>query len=207
MLYLLGVINKEAQERFFKIKDIFSVKFSLPEIDFLREEIGKCLVLGADHACILLTNMLLERYCKQVLIYKKSGFTSIQDLTTIEREFAPAIKKYKNFSLEQTLKECKSQNIIDESALKLFLEYKDRFRDGFFHSDSSKVLKGQTGNFVKGNFNTREILAPQTLVLQNVPPFSSLGVKVFAHTNSYGYFVSVENLIRTTIRHYINDKF
>ncbi len=31
--------------------------------------------------------------------------------------------------------------------------------------------------------------------------------QVFAELNSYGYFVSVENFIRTTIKKYINDTF
>ena len=85
--------------------------------------------------------------------------------------------------------------------------YKDRFRDGFFHSDTSKVLKGQTGNFVTGTFSTGEMTSPKNLVLQKVPPFAGIGVKMFAEENSYGYFVSVENLIRNTLRHYINEKY
>jgi hypothetical protein len=125
----------------------------------------------------------------------------------IENDFAPALKKYKNLSLEQTLQECKKEKVINEDELKLFLTYKDRFRDGFFHSDPSKVLKGQTGNFVKGTFSTGEMTSPNSLVLQKVPPFAGISVKMFAEANSYGYFVSVENLIRKTLRHYINEKY
>ena len=107
MLLFAGVVTIAAKERYLKIKEIFSVRYSLPEIDFIRDEIGKSYINGSDHACILLTNMLLERYCKEILIYKMSGFTFIKDLTNIESDFAPALKKYKSLSLEQTLKECK----------------------------------------------------------------------------------------------------
>lgn len=207
MLLFAGVVTLAAKERYLKIKEIFSVRYSLPEIDFIRDEIGKCFVNGSDHACILLTNMLLERYCKEVLIYKMSGFTFIKDLTTIEKDFAPALKKYKNLSLEQTLQECKKEGVINEDELKLFLIYKERFRDGFFHSDSSRVLKGHIGSFVTGTLSTGEITSPKDLVLQNVPPFAGIGVKMFAEANSYGYFISVENLIRKTLRHYINEKY
>ncbi len=109
ILSFLHLDSEKSIERFLKMKEIFFVRFHLPEIDFIRDEIGRCYTIGADHACITLTNLLLERYCKLILIYKHSGFKTIQGLKNIEQDFKPAMKIYNSMTLGETLLECKSK--------------------------------------------------------------------------------------------------
>jgi hypothetical protein len=190
-----------------RVKEILDIQFHLPELDILRNEIGKCFEINAHHACIMLTNLLLERYCKLVLIYKATGFKSIQNLKDLEKDFKPANKKYSTMSLGETLLECKKEGIINESAYEYFKEIKLRFRDGFSHADTSMILKGQTGNFAFGKLDGSQPLEMKKMVIQNIPPLHGIAVQLFAETNSIGYFISVENLIRSTLRDYINDNF
>ena len=110
-------------------------------------------------------------------------------------------------TLGETLEECLSENIVDEPTYDFFLEMKNRFRDGFGHADTSKILKGQTGRFTLGKLNDLSITEVKKLTIQNIPPLHGIAVKQFATENGWSYFISVENLIRTTIKHYINDHF
>jgi hypothetical protein len=118
------------EKKLAEIKDALKVQFQIPELDIIRNEIGKCYEVSAFHGCITLTNLLLERYCKLILIYKATGFKTIQNLKDIEGEFKIANKKYASMTLGETLKQCKEQNIITEDAYNVFVIYKSRFRDG-----------------------------------------------------------------------------
>jgi hypothetical protein len=200
-------LSSDATDRFMKVMEVFQVEFHIPEIDFVRHEIGRCYVVAAYHGMITLTNLLLERYCKLILIYKFTGFKSIQDLKNLAEDFKPANKKYNKMTLGDTLQECLNEEIIDEPTYNFFLDMKNRFRDGFGHADASKILKGQTGRFTLGSFNDLSVSEVKTLTFQNIPPLHGIAVQQFASENAWGYFVSVENLIRSTLKHYINDHF
>jgi hypothetical protein len=203
----LGIIGLPASNRFKQVEEIVAVKFHIPDLDFLRTEITKSYIIGADHGCIMLCNMLLERYCKLVLIYKESGFKTIQDLDTIEERFRPLVKKYDKLNLSETLMKCRKEGILDEDAFLIFSKFKEIFRDAFFHANPSKTLKGRKGAFIMGNLDGSSTSAMKEITLQNVPPFASIAIKMFAEENSFGYMVSIENLIRKTIKHFINDVF
>jgi len=195
------------QQRIYIVRDILKIQFHLPELDILRNEIGKCFEINAHHACIMMTNLLLERYCKLVLIYKATGFKSIQNLKDLEIDFKPANKKYSSMSLGETLLECKKEGIINDEAYNYFKDIKLRLRDGFSHANAALILKGQIGNFAFGKLDGSQSLEMKQMVIQNIPPLHGIAVQLFAESNSIGYFVSVENLIRSTLRTYINDTF
>jgi hypothetical protein len=190
-----------------QIHDALKIQFHLPELDILRNEIGRCFEISAYRACITLTNLLLERYCKLILVYKATGFKTIQNLKNIEKDFKPANKRYSSMTLGETLMECKNQGIFSDETYKFFFEFKSRFRDGFSHADAKKILMGQIGNFAFGKLDGSAPLEIKEMVIQDVPPLHGIAVQLFAETNAFGYFISVENLIRSTLRTYINDQF
>ena len=190
-----------------QIQQVLNVQFHLPELDVLRNEIVKCFEIAAYHACITVTNLLLERYCKLILIYKATGFKTIQNLKDLENGFKPANKKYSSMTLGETLLECKKESIITDDAYKYFSDFKSRFRDGFSHADSKQILRGQRGKFAFGKLDGSEPIELKEMVIQNVPPLHGIAVQLFAESNAFGYFISVENLIRSTLRTYINDTF
>jgi hypothetical protein len=144
-------VSAEAVNRYFKVKEVFQVEFYLPEIDFVRLETGRCYVIAAYHGMITLTNLLLERYRKLILIYKYTGFKSIQDLKNLAEDFKQANKKYSKMSLGETLQECWKELIINEETYNFFFEMKNRFRDGFGHADASKILKACDATMMRKN--------------------------------------------------------
>ncbi|WP_147201528.1 hypothetical protein [Segetibacter aerophilus] len=128
-------------------------------------------------------------------------------MKNLAEDFKPANKKYGKMALGETLQECLKERIIDNPTYDFFLDIKNRFRDGFGHANASKILKGQTGRFILGKFNDLLAREVQTLTFQNIPPLHGVAVQQFASENGWGYFVSVENLVKRTLRHYINDLF
>lgn len=195
------------KEELSQIQEAVKLQFYIPELDILRNEIAACANISAYHACITITNLLLERYCKLVLIYKSTGFKTIQNLKDIEQEFRPGMKKYNSMSLGETLTECKNENVINEKTYLILNEFKLRCRDGFSHADTANILRGQKGHFALGKFDGNEPLETKQLVIQNVPPLHGIAVLEFAKLNAFGYFISVENFIRSTLRTYITDTF
>jgi len=62
-----------AATRLKRVQPITSQTFMIPEIDIPRMEACHCYVIGATTACVTLTNHLLERYCKELLIQVEFG--------------------------------------------------------------------------------------------------------------------------------------
>lgn len=194
-------------QRYLEVKEILAVQFQLPEIDIIRNEFGRCYAVGAHHACITLTNHLLERYCKLVLIAKDSGNLTISDLETIEDRFAPSIEKYMTKDLSATLAACKTQGIVAKEEYKILDKYRDIFRNGFGHAEAAKILQGAKGKFALGSFTDTSKLEMKELTYEKVPALQGIAIDMMAMANAWPYFVTVENFIRTSIRHYIKDVF
>lgn len=204
--FLLGD-KSQAQNRYNLVRHVLKVQFHLPEIDFVRNEIGKCYVIGAYQACITLTNHLLERYCKLVLIAKNSDNFSFTDLETIEDRFAPTMKEYMSQNLSFTLNACKSQGIIDKALYKNLDFYRKVFRNGFGHAEAKKILRGAKGKFAIGHISGPSKLEMKELTFEKIPFLHGIAIEMMAKENAWPYFVVVENFIRSTIRHYIKDQF
>ncbi|RZJ98856.1 MAG: hypothetical protein EOO46_23770 [Flavobacterium sp.] len=181
------------------MKNILMVEFHQPEFDILRREIGRCFVINAYHACITLTNHLLERYCKILLISFESGFKTIVELESLESIFEAANKKYLKADLNETLNACRTLGLITKEERKEFDVYRETFRNGFGHADPTKILGDSKGGFMLGSFNGNKESEFQELTYSKVPLLHGLAVESFSKVNALPYFIAVENLIRKTI--------
>jgi hypothetical protein len=84
MMAFCQITDKESLKRYELIKQILEIEFYQDEFDILRNEIGRCYVIAAYQACITLTNHLLEKYCKILLIHIKSDFKTIRIISKEE---------------------------------------------------------------------------------------------------------------------------
>ena len=194
-----GIADLEAFSRYEYMKNILMVEFYQPEFDILRKEIGRCFVTNAYHACITLTNHLLERYCKILLISFESGFKTIADLKSLESIFEAANEKYLQADLNQTLNACRRHGLITKEERKEFDGYRETFRNGYGHADPKKTLGDSKGGFMLGSFNGNKESEFQELTYSKVLLLQGLAVESFSKANALPYFIAVENLIRKTI--------
>jgi hypothetical protein len=180
---------------------ITAESFMVPEIDIPRMEACNCYVIGATTACITLTNHLLERYCKELLIQVEFGPSFMR--TSFQFDYPPPdLSVYLNKDLSRTLAALKSKNLISKETWKILDKYREIFRNGFAHYDPALILKGLTYKISVMKM-PGEPIEEKELNLHRIPPVG-LAVEAFAEKNAWLYLVTVENLIRSTIRYFHN---
>jgi hypothetical protein len=207
MFAFCRITDEEAIHRYILIKKIIKDEFYQPEFDILRNEIGRCYVLQAHQACITLTNHLLERYCKILVVYFETGFKTIDDLDSIEEGFEVANKKYMRKDLSSILNVCKKLKLISKDDWKLFDKYREIFRNGYSHADPQKILGNTKGSFLFGSFNDSKKSELKELTFSKIPFLQGVAIEAHSQNNALPYFIAVENLIRKTIHNIQPDEY
>lgn len=195
------VIDSSALHRYGLMEQILKTEFYQPEFDILRKEIGRCFVTASYQGCITLTNHLLERYCKLLLIYFESGIKTISDLQSIEERFEKVNKRYLDADLNDTLNKCRSHNLITKENRKELDQYRDKFRNGYSHANPKQILGEKKGRFVLGSLSNNKKSEVKELTYSNVPFLQGIAIAEFSKANALSYFIVVENLIRKTINY------
>lgn len=193
-------------QRYELVSKILEVEFHQYEFDCLRREISRCYVVDACQACITLTNHLLERYCKMLLIYHDSGFKKISDLKSVEGSFEEANTKYLDKDLSTTLRACKGYNLITKREWKELEKYREIFRNGYSHANPEKILGDNKGRFIMGSFSGEKPNEYHELTYSKVPFLQGIAIESFSRDNALPYFIEVENLIRKTIKYILADE-
>lgn len=165
------IVDKSALYRYGLVETILRKEFYQPEFDILRKEIGRCFVAGSYQACITLTNHLLERYCKILLVYTETGFKTIDDVDDLETGFDSANEKFMDKTLSQTLNACRTKGLISKENKKIFDEYKEIFRNGYSHADPKKILGNVKGSFVFGSLDGTKKNELRELTYSKIPMF------------------------------------
>jgi len=191
-----------ATDRLRQVQPIVSENFMVPEIDIPRMEACDCYVIGAFTACITLTNHLLERYCKELLITVEFGPPFMRMDHLWNGSSPPDLSIYLSKDLSQTLAACKSKGLLSKETWKSLDKYKGIFRNGFSHYDPALILKRQTYKVSMIKLQS-EPTEERELNLHGIPNVG-LAIEAFAEKNAWSYLVTVENFIRSTIRHFNN---
>lgn len=191
-----------ATARLKQVRPIISENLLVPEIDIPRIEACRCYVIGATTACVTLTNHLLERYCKELLIQVDFGNPFMRSNFQLDGTPPPDMSIYLSKDLSQTLAACKSKGLLSKENWKKLDKYRDIFRNGFAHYDPAQILKGLT-------YKISMIRIPDDPIEErefnlHEAPHVGLAVEAFAEENAWPYLVTVENFIRSTIRYFHN---
>jgi hypothetical protein len=161
-------------------------------------EINKCLLLEFDRAAITLTNNLLERLLKLALINNEAGIDPIP-IENLNKAFYETNKKYGSIDLASSIERCKKFELIsDKEKTFMFDTIRVLMRNGFSHSDSSKILsnlpddsKMFQGDFSNPNRELKEVSINQKII----PTFQAIQMENFAKDNAKIYFAFVFHLI------------
>jgi hypothetical protein len=195
MTYISGKLSKNRDQAF----TYEMVYIGNNEIDPLLREIRFCLILDLFQASITLTNNLLEKYLKLILIYNEHGKKQIKDASTINDLYGPATKKYNNKDLSDTINMACTKGFITKEEKKSLHEFRDRFRNAFGHSDMDKMFKDTKIPFVLGklsDINKSEIGEAR---LSEVPFLQGIAQEGFAERYALEYFNFVDNMIKNKI--------
>lgn len=161
-------------------------------------EINKCLLLEFDRAAITLTNNLLERLLKLALINNETGINPIP-IEKLNEAFYEPNKKYGSIDMAESIERCKKFELISyKEKTFMFDTIRVLMRNGFSHSDSSKILselpddsKMFQGDFSNPNGELKEVSVNQKII----PTFQAIQMENFAKDNAKVYFDFVFHLI------------
>jgi hypothetical protein len=170
------------------------------ELDSVIREINYCIILDLWQASITLTNHLLEKYLKLILIFNEDGKKQIIDAATINLLYGQATKKYNNKDLNDTINMACSKGMITKEEKKTLHEYRDRFRNGFSHSDMDKMFKDAKVPFVLGNFKNPDKIESGEANLSEVPFLQGIAQEQFAERYALTYYRYVYKMIREKIK-------
>ena len=166
------------------------------EFNTLVFEINKCLILELDRAAITLTNYFLERLLKLALIYNEIGIDGIE-IEKWDEVLSPAISKFDNIKLGNSIEQCKKHNLINSSEKDyLWNIIRDLIRNGFSHAESNKILSELPNErkVYKGSLYDNSEIEKVTINQKLIPEIQALLIENFAKANSQSYFDFVYNL-------------
>lgn len=184
----------------FEVHSIFfEFKFhTFPELSSTIFEINKCLILGFHRASITLTNNVLERVLKLALIYNEVGINPIP-LEDWNETFSKPNEKYSSLPLGNSIEKCKKENLItiNEKNI-LFDKIRELMRNGFSHSDPSKILKDLPDEIpsYQGTFSNPQDVKEINFNHKIIPVFQSMQMDEFAKENAFEYFKFVFRLMK-----------
>ncbi|TGD58255.1 hypothetical protein [Flavobacterium humi] len=172
--------------------------YTYPELGTSIFEINKCLILGFYRASITLTNNVLERVLKLALIYNEAGLGQIP-IENWSDIFSGPNEKYGTKQLGNSIELCKKENLITEDEKNiLFDTIRELMRNGFSHSDPSKILKNlpDKTQVFQATFSNPSDIKEIYLNYKSIPIFQDMQMDAFAKENAFEYFKFVFGLMK-----------
>ncbi|MDX9694991.1 MAG: DUF4145 domain-containing protein [Bacteroidales bacterium] len=193
----------DVEKNYIRIRKSYLNEYGLPELDPIRHEICKCLVLGLYQASITLTNHLIEKYLKFALIYKEKKKEEKIVFEEMDLFFLEAKKKYGNKDLGNTINLCKRENIINKKQKDTLHEIRETFRNAYSHADMDKTFQDlkiplQIVYFDNKTQNIVQESELKEFKISDIPLIHGVAQWVLAKRTSFNYFEYIDDLIRTT---------
>ena len=167
------------------------------EFNTLFYEINKCLILELDRAAITLTNHLVEQLLKFALIKNYTGIDHIP-YEKWNDIFSKANEKFGSISFGNAIELCKKQGLIEEKEKAiLFDRIREIIRNGFSHSDFSRILSDLSDDDID-LFNTTIDNSSEIKKIdvkhKLIPIFQAINAENFAKGIAKIYFDFIYNL-------------
>ena len=193
---LTNDITQRVQQNIGKIADIISVPYNWPLLDAIRHEICDCILVGSTQAAVTLTNHLLEKALKALLMHSEPSNQNYTDAAEIEAHFENLNNQYGGMVLQKTIDACANKGLIKEEQATTLHDFRNKFRNAFGHADPKKTF-GETKKKV-GIFNPfvhTEVQVSEVKVA-NFPFLQDTTQKQIADNDGTDYFRYVDSVIK-----------
>lgn len=201
--------SEKLENNFSEFETYFDTRIEIFfELETLIYEINKCLILEFYRASITLTNHLVERLLKLALIYNETGIGPIP-FDQWNSIYEGPNRKYGSIDLGNSIEKCKKLELIsDKEKVILFDTIRGLMRNGFSHSDSSKILSHLPDNSkaFEGSLLNPTDIKEVSLNQKIIPCLQEVQMENFAKATAKNYFDFIFRLIsliekRITERH------
>jgi len=134
-------LGKKITQNFSKVSDILLNPYNWPLLDSIRQEICNCILIDSSQAAVTLTNHLLEKSLKAVLMHNESSNQNYTDASEIEQHFENMNNQFGNIVLHKTISACHEKKLITDEQSQKLNKFREIFRNAFGHADPNKELK------------------------------------------------------------------
>lgn len=195
-------------ERYVQVRNCYLTTYSLSEIDPIRDEICRCIVFGLNQAAITLTNNLLEKGLKALLINDELRKLIPQGMSheNIESAFKKPIEDFSGKSMEQTINACATRNIITKTQKMQLKEFKNKIRDSFSHGVIERIVGERTVPLAIGTLSNPTDIKHFELKINSLPFIEGIVQVEISNQLAIPYFKSVDNVIRAGIHKIYGDE-
>lgn len=192
--------SQKVRESHAQIEDQLCTGYGLPELEMLRVEACFCIIQGHWQGAVCLTNILLEAFLKLALVYSniEEPEEHAQPLSRLMNSLSDSVAKYMRKELNDTINVACTQGLITKEAKKTLHQYRERFRNAFFHADMQKMFGDQTAPVTGADFATRGI-EHDDVAIRSLPLLLGEALWQNAKANAIPYFKQVDALIRKTL--------
>lgn len=193
--------SQKVRENHAQIEYQLLTGYDLPELEMLRIEACFCIIQGHWQGAVCLTNILLEAFLKLSPVYysAKEPEEHAQPLSRLMNSLSAPVNKYMRMKLNDTINAACKVGLISEEAKNVLHEYRERFRNAFFHADMQAMFGDQTTLVTAANFDCFKTEGPIELPIHSVPFMLGEAMWQNAHSNAIPYFKEVDALIRKTL--------
>jgi hypothetical protein len=184
-------------ENFSEVLPLLYDGFNDFEYETIHQEICRCLLLDLNHASITLTNHLLEKHLKNLLIKdyikseKANGSTKDDDEIS-----AKACKNFGGLMLYKTIESCFQKGLISEVDRAYLDQYREVFRNGFSHADMNKIAGNTTKTLFKFKFDDPSFFEKKEYVVAQTPMLFGIETASVADSNALRYYKHIHVIIK-----------
>jgi hypothetical protein len=180
----ISIVNKLIEKNF---------KLGNNELDFISDEIKWCLILKLYQAAITLTNHYLEKGLKLMLIYHTSERKKITNLNDTKTWYS-ASDSFNDKNLNYTIDKCCTLGLISSKQKKQLHEFREVLRNGFSHSDMSKLFGRKQVPIAFGNLDGSQEIEHGEVIVSKFPFLQGIAQKQVAEDNALEYLNFIYNI-------------
>jgi hypothetical protein len=187
-------------KNFSKVYPFLNTSFGQYELDAIHHEICYCLLLDLTQASITLTNHLLEKHLKLLLIYNEKGRDrQAQSLNDLNDLYGEASAQYGSLDLNDTINRCCTRGLISKEDKKHLHKYREVFRNGFSHADMSKIFGDAKIPLAMGSFTDPSRIETGEFRVADIPLLQGVAQKQVADTHAFEYYQHVYQIIQASL--------
>ena len=192
---------KASRKSFEEIEYQIRTQYGFPELEALRAEACSCIIHGHWQGAVCLTNILLEAFLKLALLYSNTDKPQEHErpLGRFMNCLAAPTEKYMQMKLHDTINVSCKQGLIDKETKKSLHEFRERFRNAFFHADIQKMFGDQTTPVTGLDFGNQQAEGPIEVPIHAAPFLLGEAMWQNAQANAIPYFKEVDTLIRKAL--------
>jgi hypothetical protein len=200
-------LELKVRENYEKIKFQYKTEYDFPELDPIRFEICRCILIGCYQSAITMTNHLLENSLKTTLIYNELLLLKppVSEFYRTMEQIAP---KYDSLILWDSIKLAFENNLITEQQKELLKIFKDDYRNAFSHAEKKKIFKEEKTSIDKVALVNNSIVVTETIEMEKSKFLLTQGIEqaIKAEREAIPYFLEIDSIIRQILTKLDNKK-